>query len=59
MRCAGHVACMGEMRNLYRNFVGRPKGKISLTRPRHRWEDNIRMDLIEIGWGGVYWLHLV
>jgi len=36
---------MGEMRNEYRNFVGSPERKRSLGRPRHRWEDNIRMDL--------------
>jgi hypothetical protein len=58
MRSAGHVARMGEGRNEYRVLVGKPKGKRPLGRPRHRWEDGIRMDLGEIGWGGVDWIHL-
>jgi hypothetical protein len=49
MRWAGHVACMGEKRNAYRILVGKPEGKRPLGRPRCRWEDNIRMDLREIG----------
>jgi hypothetical protein len=53
-----HVAWMGEMRNAYNILVGKPKGKRPLGRPRHRWEFNIRMDLREIGWEGVYWIHL-
>jgi hypothetical protein len=52
MRWAGHVARMGEGRNLYRVLVGKPEGKRQLGRPRRRWEDGIRMDLREIGWGG-------
>jgi hypothetical protein len=40
---------MGEMRNVSKILVGRPEGKTPLGRPRHRWEDNIRMDLREIG----------
>jgi hypothetical protein len=51
MRWAGHVACMGEGRKVYKVLVGKPKGKRPLGRPRHRWEDWIRMDLREIGWG--------
>jgi hypothetical protein len=51
MRCAGHVACMGEGRNVYRVLVGMPKRKSPLERPRCRWEDGIKMDLREIGWG--------
>jgi hypothetical protein len=58
MRWAGHVACMGEGRNMYRVLVGKPEGKRSLERPRRRWEDGIKMDLREIGWGGVEWIHL-
>jgi hypothetical protein len=45
------VARMGKERN-YRVFVGKPKEKRPLGRPRHKWEDGIRMDLGEIGWGG-------
>jgi hypothetical protein len=50
---------MGEKRNVYRLLVGRPEGKIPLGRPRRRWLDNIKMDLLEIGWGGVDWIGLV
>jgi hypothetical protein len=57
MRWAGHVARMGE-KNAYRILVGKPEGKRPLGRPRHRWEDNIRMDLREIGWGGMDWIDL-
>jgi hypothetical protein len=58
MRWAGHVACMGEGRGVYRVLVGRSKGKRSLGRPRHRWEDNIKMDLGEIGIDGMSWIQL-
>jgi hypothetical protein len=58
MRWAGHVACMGNKRNAYRILVGKPEGKSTLGRIRHRWEDNIRMDLSEIGWGGMDWIDL-
>jgi hypothetical protein len=58
MRWAGHVARMGEKRNAYRMLVGKPEGKRPLERPRRRWEDNIRMDLREIGWGGMDWIDL-
>jgi hypothetical protein len=46
---------MGEGRNVYRVLVGKPEGKIRLERPRRRWEDGIKMDLREIGWGGGGW----
>ena len=46
----GHVACMGERRVAYRVLVGKPEGKRSLGRPRCRLEDNIQMDLQEVGW---------
>jgi hypothetical protein len=46
------VARMGEGRNVYRVLVRKPEGKRPLGRPRRRWEDGIRMDLCEIGWGG-------
>jgi hypothetical protein len=49
MRWAGHVACMGEGRGVYRVLGGRPKGKRSLGRSRRRWEDNMKLDLREIG----------
>ncbi|KAJ4429626.1 hypothetical protein ANN_21827 [Periplaneta americana] len=49
LRWAGHVARMGESRNAYRVLVGRPRGKRPLGRPRRRWEDNIKMDLREVG----------
>ena len=45
LRWAGHVACMGEKRGIYRVLVGKPEGKRPLERPRCRWEDNIKMDL--------------
>jgi hypothetical protein len=48
MRWAQHVACMREGRGVYRVLVGRPKGKRPLGRPRHRWKDNIKIDLTEI-----------
>jgi hypothetical protein len=53
MRWAGHVARMGEKRSMYRLLVRKPEGKRPLGRPRHRWVDNIKMDLVEVGWGNV------
>jgi hypothetical protein len=47
----GHVAGMWEERGAYRILVLRPEGRRPLGRPRHRWEDNIKMDLQEVGWG--------
>jgi hypothetical protein len=58
MRWAGHVALMGEERKVYKVLVGKPEGKRPLGRPRHRWEDGIRMDLREIGLEGVDWIRL-
>jgi len=52
MRWAGHVACIGEGRGVPRVLVGKPEGKRPLGRPRRRWEDNIKMDLQEVGCGG-------
>jgi hypothetical protein len=49
MRWAGHVARMGEGRVVYKILIGKPEGKRPLRRPRRRWEDNIRMDLQEVG----------
>jgi hypothetical protein len=59
MRWVGHVARMGEGRNVYRVWVGKPEGKRPLGRPRRIWEDGIKMDLGEIGCGGVEWIHVV
>jgi hypothetical protein len=53
-----HVACIGEERNVYRVLVGKPEEKRPLGRPRRRWEDGIRMDLREIGLGGVNLIRL-
>jgi hypothetical protein len=50
MRWAGHVAHMVEKRGAYRILVGRPEGRRPLGTPRRRWEDNIKMDLQEVGW---------
>jgi hypothetical protein len=58
MRLAGHMAHMGEHRNVYKVLMGKPEGKRPLGRPRRRWEDGIRMDLREIGWGSVEWMQL-
>jgi hypothetical protein len=58
MKWAGHVAHMGKGRGVYRVLVGRPKGKRPLERPRHRWEDNIKMDLRETGISGTNWIRL-
>jgi hypothetical protein len=58
MRWAGHVTRMGEGRDVYRVLVGKPEGKRPLERPKGRWEDRIKMDLREIGWGRVEWIHL-
>jgi len=51
MRWAGHVARMGEEREVYRVLLGKPEGRKPLGRPRRRWVDNIRMDLQEVGCG--------
>ena len=58
IRWAGHVARMGERRGVYRVLVGKPEGKRPLGRPRRRWEDNIKMDLQEVGFWGVDWIEL-
>jgi hypothetical protein len=49
---------MGEEIKVYKVLVGKPEGKIPFGRPRRRWEDGIRMDLREIGWGTVDWIRL-
>ena len=58
MRWAVHVARMGEWRVVYRILVGKSEGKRPLGRPRRRWEDNIKMDLQEVGCGGMDWVQL-
>ena len=58
MRWAGHVACMGENRVIYRVLVGKPEGKRPFVRPWRRWEDNIKMDVQEVGCGGMDWIDL-
>jgi hypothetical protein len=58
MRWAEQVACMGDIRNECNTLIGKPKGKRPLGKPRRRWEDNIRMDLTEIGWEDVDFIHL-
>jgi hypothetical protein len=58
MRWAGHVARMMEVRCAYNILVGRPEVRRPLGRPRRRWKDNIKMDLREIGFGDVDWIHL-
>jgi len=57
MRWAGHVAHMGDGRGVYRMLVGKPEGKRPLGKPRHRWDD-IKMDLQEVGCGGMAWFEL-
>jgi hypothetical protein len=58
MRWSIYVACMGKERGVYRILVGRPEGKRPLGRPRHRWEDNIKVDLSEVGINGANWIQL-
>jgi hypothetical protein len=61
MRWPGHVARMGKGRGVYRTLVGKPEGKRPLGRPRSRWENNIKTDLQEVGWGiwtGLSWLRI-
>ena len=58
MRWAGHVVRMGEGRGVHRVLVGKPEGKRPLGRPRRRWEDNIKMDLREVGGGCGGWMEL-
>jgi len=58
MRWTGHVAYMGDMRNMYNVLVGKSEGRRPLGRHRLRCEDNIGMDLREIGWESVNWIHV-
>ena len=54
----GHVARMGKKRGVYRVSAWKPEGKRPRGRPRHRWENNIKMDLQEVGCGGMDWIEL-
>jgi len=58
MRWAGHVARIGESREVYRVLIGKPAVKSPVRRPRRRWEDNIKVNLEEVGRGGVEWIDL-
>jgi hypothetical protein len=58
LRWAGHVARLRVMRGTYRVLVGKSEGRRPLQRPRRRWQDNIKMDLREVGWGGIDWMNL-
>jgi len=58
MRVAEQVEGMGDMKSVYAILVGKPEVKRPLGRPRRRREDNIRMDLREVGWEDVDWMHL-
>jgi hypothetical protein len=58
LRWVGHVARMGEGRGVYRVLMGKPEGKRLLGRPRRRWEDNVKMDLQELGFGCEDWIGL-
>ena len=58
MRWAGNVACMEEGRGVHKILVGKPEGKRPLRRPRRRWEDNIKMDLEEVGRDSGDWVEL-
>jgi hypothetical protein len=58
MRWVGHVVFKGEGRGVYRVLVGKPEGRRPLGRPRHRWEDNIKMDLREVECGGMDWIEV-
>ena len=58
MRWAGHVARMGEKRGVYRVLLGKPEGRRPLGSPGHRWVDNIRMDLQEVGCVYMDWIGL-
>jgi hypothetical protein len=59
MRRVGHVARKGEKRNAYRLLMGKPEGKMPLVRPRRRWLDNVRVDLVDgVMWTGLVWLRI-
>jgi hypothetical protein len=53
VRWVGHAACMGEKKGVYKVVVGKPEGQRPLGRPRHRWKDNMKIDLQAVGCGGM------
>jgi hypothetical protein len=53
-----HIACLGKMRDEQKSLVAEPDRKRPFQRPRHRWEENIKIELIKIGCKGVDWIHL-
>jgi hypothetical protein len=59
MRLAGYVTSTGETNGIYRDLVGKPEGKRPLGTPRRKWEDNIKMDLQEVGCGCMDWIEQV
>jgi hypothetical protein len=59
MRWVGHIMRVGDGRGVYRVLRGKPERKSPLGRPRHRWEDNIKVDLQEVGYGVIDWMELV
>jgi hypothetical protein len=58
LRCAGHIAHMEERRDAHRILVGKTEGRRQLEKPKHRWEDSIKMDLQEVRCGGMEWIDL-
>jgi hypothetical protein len=58
IKCWEIIECPNNLRNAYRLLVGKPEGRRPLGRPRRKWVDNIRMDLVEMGWGDVDWIGL-
>jgi hypothetical protein len=58
MRSAGHVGRIGDERNAHKILVGKREGKRPLGRPKHTWEDNIKLDLRYLEWGGMGWIDL-
>jgi hypothetical protein len=57
MKWEGHVVCVGKKRGAYRILFWKPEGRRPLERPRHRWKDNIKMDLQDVGWEA--WMELI
>ena len=58
LRWAGQVERMGERKSTFRVLMGKPEGRRPLGRRRRRWEDNIKMDFREVGWGSMDWIRL-